>query len=252
MTSMLLRQARVAAEPRVLRAQASLAKWSGAKLSSSSPPPASPFNYQAEPALALEVAPMGSEPSAQMVTYEAYKQRFEEDLAALREQACVQGLEQGRQEGRQAAEAEYQDCLAALKAAMASAQLSQQQGIEDLAESAVEIVFGAVTKILGEGGVTRSQAVGAVREVIKRCQDRSHLVIRVAAAEAKALQTERLALIEGLNAGQVEIVADELVELGGCLVDSPAGNLDGRLETQLQRLKEVLVQARAKWNEPHE
>jgi len=244
MTSMLLRQARVAAEPRVLRAQASLAKWPGAKLSSSSPPPSSPLNHQAEPALAPEVAPM--------VTYEAYKQRFEEDLAALREQTCAQGLEQGRQEGRQAAEAEYQDCLVALKAAMSSAQLSQQQGIEDLAESAVEIVFGAVTKILGEGGVTRSQAIGAVREVIKRCQDRSHLVIRVAAAEAKALQTERLALIEGLNAGQVEIVADELVELGGCLVDSPTGNLDGRLETQLQRLKEVLVQARAKWDEPHE
>jgi flagellar biosynthesis/type III secretory pathway protein FliH len=40
-------------------------------------------------------------------------------------------------------------------------------------------------------------------------------------------------------------VPDERVALGGCLIDSPGGTLDGRLETQLQRLREVLVATRA-------
>jgi flagellar assembly protein FliH len=240
MTSSLLRQARVAAEPRVL----SLAPFITSAVARTAP-----LEHEQAEAPARVAAPA---PDLEVMTYESYKQRFEADLAAAHEQARAEGRVQGQAEGREAAEAEYQGCLTALRAAMASAQASQQQSIEELAESAVEIVYGAVTKILGESSSDRRQATAAVREVVKRCQDRSRLVIRVGAAQAKALQAERAALLEGLNAGQVEIVADELVDLGGCLLDSPAGSLDGRLETQLQRLREVLLQARAKWSEEHE
>ena len=39
----------------------------------------------------------------------------------------------------------------------------------------------------------------------------------------------------------VTFVADDRVGKGGCIVESSSGSWDGRLETQLQRLKETLV-----------
>jgi flagellar assembly protein FliH len=263
MTTNVLRHVRVAQESRLLASQApsSLLPPSAtrgsvtpASVVQARPPSgeserAAPFPSGSDPASqAVALSP----PNPEILTYEAYKQRFAEDWEESRQQARAEGLALGKHEGRLAGEAEYQRCLLALRAALASAQSAQQQAIEELGEIGVEIVYGAVAKILGERLSDRQHAGMAVREVIKRCQDRTRLMIRVAPAELKRLEIERASLLEGLSAGQTEIIADELVELGGCLLDSPAGTLDGRLETQLQRLREVLMQARAKWGDGHE
>jgi flagellar assembly protein FliH len=258
MTTNVLRHVRVAQESRLLASQApsSLLPLSAtpaslvqARSPSGESERATPFPSGSDlPAHAVALSP----PNPEILTYEAYKQRFVEDWEESRQQARAEGLALGKHEGRLAGEAEYQRCLLALRAALASAQSAQQQAIEELGEIGVEIVYGAVAKILGERLSDRQHAGMAVREVIKRCQDRTRLMIRVAPAELKRLETERASLLEGLSAGQTEIIADELVELGGCLLDSRAGTLDGRLETQLQRLREVLMQARAKWGDGHE
>jgi flagellar biosynthesis/type III secretory pathway protein FliH len=37
------------------------------------------------------------------------------------------------------------------------------------------------------------------------------------------------------------------VKWGGCVLEGASGNLDARLETQMQRLRDTLLAARAKW-----
>jgi flagellar assembly protein FliH len=39
-------------------------------------------------------------------------------------------------------------------------------------------------------------------------------------------------------------VGDPIVALGGCVIEAEKGELDARLETQIQRLREALVAAR--------
>jgi flagellar assembly protein FliH len=94
-----------------------------------------------------------------------------------------------------------------------------------------------------------------VREVIDQAREREQLVVRLApqdfalltggdaASTAAAGRSEE----EGSTFGawKAQLVPDTRVALGGCLIDSPGGTLDGRLETQLQSLRDLLLAVRA-------
>jgi flagellar biosynthesis/type III secretory pathway protein FliH len=40
------------------------------------------------------------------------------------------------------------------------------------------------------------------------------------------------------------LLSDDRVLLGGCLIETSGGTLDGRLETQMQQLRDTLLAAR--------
>jgi flagellar assembly protein FliH len=79
-----------------------------------------------------------------------------------------------------------------------------------------------------------------VREAISGVRERERLVVRVSPRDHKLFAGENIAPKNG-DAGSIELVADERVELGGCLIETSSGTLDGRLETQLQRLCDTLA-----------
>lgn len=175
------------------------------------------------------------------MTYEEFKQRFEEELLAWRREARQDGVERGLAEGRERAAAEYAEELAALASLVAAARASLDRAVDGLAEIGVEIVWEAVCKIIGQTMTDRDAVVAVVQEVVRRTKDRAQLVVRVSPTDWTIIAERRAQLLEGLNAGAVDIVADERVELGGCLVETRTGGLDGRLEVQLDRLREILI-----------
>ena len=210
-----------------------------------SPTPVMPTTVMPAPVMpAPPVAPS-------VVTYDEYKQRFSGELAELR-QVTIQGArEQGLQQGRAAAEAQFKQQLQTLHALIESIQSGRQGYVNDLGDAAAEIVFAAVAKILGDG-FEPSVAVAAVREAIRCSRERGRLLIRVAPEDFKLLSSYRAELLEGASTSDVELVADEQVKCGGCVLEGASGTLDARLETQMQRLREALVRARAKWDSPQE
>ena len=186
-----------------------------------------------------------------VVTYDEYKQRFSGELAELR-QVTIQGArEQGLQQGRAAAETQFKQQLQTLRALIESIQSERKGYVDDLGDTAAEIVYAAVAKILGDG-FEPGHAVAAVREAIRCSRERGRLLIRVAPDDFKLLSSRRAELLEGASTSDVELVADEQVKCGGCLLEGSSGTLDARLETQMQRLREALVRARAKWDSPQE
>ena len=199
-------------------------------------------------------------PISHVASYEHYKQRLEGELAELRRQAIAsgkkegleqgleQGLQQGLQQGREAAAAECRRELEALRQLIGTAREARDRHVEDVAEEAAEIVFAAVAKILGDGFQDRSAAVAAVAEAIRRSKARGKLLVRVSPADHPLLESRRSELLDGASTREIEIVPDDQVTLGGCILDSGAsGSLDARLDVQLERLREALLQARSSW-----
>jgi len=176
-------------------------------------------------------------------TYEEYKQRLGSELAALRQQAMDAGREAGLQQGQQTAEAQYKKQLETLRLLLESMQGARQRYIEDIGDDAIEIALAAVTKILGEGFATREAAVAAVQEAMRCCKQRGRLVVKVAPQDFE--------LLNG-RLSEVELIPDDQVKWGGCVLEGPSGNLDARLETQMQRLRDTLLDARANWADPAE
>lgn len=208
-----------------------------------------PLGVAEERAAPLSIA---ADPPSELVAaadLEAQKERMAEELAALREQVRREGYESGERQGREAAEAEYADLLPRMKQIMESMQRALDEGIEGTADIGAEIVYEAVAKILGKSMVEQDGVVAVVREVIRQAKDRNRIVVRVAQADVDLLNGKRNEIIEGLNVNHVEIVPDDHVEVGGCLIETPTGNLDGRLEIQMQRLRDALLSVRPKWKE---
>jgi flagellar assembly protein FliH len=182
-------------------------------------------------------------------TYEEYRQQINDELQQQRQAAHTQGYTEGKKSGLEEAAAEYREQIGHVSRLVAGMRMALESEIDGLTDIGAEIVFEAVIRILGRSYLERDGVIAVIREVIHHAKDRSRLVIRVSPADYARLEGERDALIEGWNSQQVDIIADDRVELGGCLLESPAGNLDGRLEVQLQQLRETLLNARQRRSE---
>jgi len=169
---------------------------------------------------------------------------FSDELRNMREEATEQGHAEGVTAGRAEAQQQYASSIAGLERVVAMLGDSLDEGIDGLTEIGAEVVFEAVVKIIGRSYIDRSGVTDVVKEVIRQAKDRSRLLIRVNPADYRDLMTERDSLAEGLNVQHIEFAADDRVDLGGCLLETPSGNLDGRLEVQLQQLRDTLMSAR--------
>lgn len=163
-----------------------------------------------------------------------------ESIGAERQRVLERAREQGLQSGVEQGRAEYAARVQALQQLIDSMRASLADGIAGTEEMIVEIAVEAVGKMLGDALATREGARAAVREAIRGVHERERLVVRVSPRDHKLLAGENIAPKNG-DTGSIELVADERVELGGCLVETSGGTLDGRLETQLQRLCDTLV-----------
>jgi len=203
-------------------------------------------NLQEPPAAAHAVdaqvkAAPSAEPPAPKISYDEYKQRFQAELEALGAEARERGYAEGREAGRAKAASDHAAQIKALAGLVRGARERLDAGIGELSELAVEVVYESVCKLLGQALAGRAGVIAAVREVVRRARERSRLTVRVSPSDYVLIREHLATVLEGLEAGQVEVAADERVELGGCLLETPSGSLDGRLEVQLSNLRRTLL-----------
>jgi len=192
----------------------------------------------------VKAAP-SAEPPAPKISYDEYKERFQGELETLSAEALERALLEGREAGRAKAASEHAAQLKALAGLVRGARERLDAGIGDLSEMAAEVVYEAVCKLLGQALASREGVTAAVREVVRRARERSRLTLRVSPSDYALIREHLATVLEGLEAGQVEVVSDERVHLGGCLLETPSGSLDGRLEVQLENLRRTLLAAQS-------
>ena len=168
---------------------------------------------------------------------ENYGNGLEEGHSAGYEAGYADGLQQGLEQGENAARinVEALDKLGATIVEACTAACQQQQA--SIEAGAIEIAYAALQRLIGERAGDRLIVADAVRLVLAQLRDRTPLAIRLSPADHALLATQP----HGLDIGLATLVADERVLLGGCIVDTDAGSLDGRLETRLAELAALLL-----------
>lgn len=166
------------------------------------------------------------------------------------ELAQREGKEQGYREGYEVGfsqgQAEYEERVSRLESVIAAANNALEQGIEGVEDAAVEIVYMAVCKILGAALTERDGVAAVVRQVIALSKDREKLVIRVSPSDFDLLKDMKTGLMHDVVIANGGLLPDDRVVLGGCLLETAGGNLDGRLEIQLDQFREALLSARTR------
>lgn len=172
------------------------------------------------------------------------QQHAEQQLAAEREQEKKAGYALGYSQGLAEAQASYRDKHQRLDQLITSAGQSFSSQIDGLEDIAVSIAFESLVKILGEKLVTRQGVQAVVEKVLTLSHEREKLSVRLAPSDFYLL-LQQSAEAPWRAAAGVELVPDDRIELGGCLVDTGGGSLDGRLETQMDVLRQLMLQTRA-------
>jgi flagellar assembly protein FliH len=168
----------------------------------------------------------------------AEAQQAEQD----RQQALEQAFQEGYRTGIAEVKQQFAQDLASMDALLKALQKSLADGIGALEPIAVEVAFESVGKIIGEALRSREGVIAIVQQGLRAAREREQVVVHLAPADYEWVTSARSALGQGQLAS-IELLSDEQVKLGGCLVTGVGGGLDARLETQFLRLQEVLLDA---------
>lgn len=168
-----------------------------------------------------------------------------DEMAALRAAALAEGAEQGRNEAMARVKKDMATAVATLESLAQAAEAAFAREQQQLADQCTAIVAEAIARIAGPALTSREATLGLVTTMLARLKDEREIVVRVSEGDLPLLQGELPALRAAASGHAVSLVADRRVTLGGCIVDTRLGSLDGRLETQLAGLFETLRALRA-------
>jgi flagellar biosynthesis/type III secretory pathway protein FliH len=167
------------------------------------------------------------------------------DLIVLQEAARAEGLEMGRAHAIREWTERAGSCVEALARITEAADKAFTLEATQLAQDCTEIVAEVFLKLAGAALVTEEAILGSVLTVLQRVRDEREVTIRVSTSDLPLLQTQQAAFDQVLGPRRWTLIADSRVGVGGCLVESTLGALDGRLEVQLAKLSDTLRAAKA-------
>jgi len=147
------------------------------------------------------------------------------EIVAAAHRSAQQIREQAERRGRE-------EGLARAAAALAEAETRRARWLDDARADLAALSLQVAASLYARAREEDPSVVGDLcRQAIEQVSAARRIALRVHPADAGAL--------EGI-AAPVEIVADEAITPGGCLVETDLGSVDGRLETRLDALRAAL------------
>jgi flagellar assembly protein FliH len=167
--------------------------------------------------------------------------RAEAEADMVRAAAHGEGYEAGRAE----ALAALSPALEALQTAVAAAREERIAAADQLEIHSVELALFLAEKIVGGAlAVEPGRVVEAVRGALRGIVERERVTVLVHPEDLElvrdAMDDVRAAL-GGIE--HCEVQAERRVSRGGAVVRTPEGDVDARVETKLQRAREVVEAA---------
>jgi flagellar assembly protein FliH len=156
------------------------------------------------------------------------------DLAGLRAEIEAQGRREA----------------AGLLAAAKSLRGERAALLTEATEGVVELAFAIARTVLRrEVEADPLAVVPLVRELLQRSASAGGLVVRLAPRDHEAIARHLTALPEAKGMEGLRLRSDPQITPGGCLVEAEEGRLDGRIETQLERIEAALRKKEPEFHE---
>ena len=193
------------------------------------------------------------------------RQQAQEDAVDIREDAHRSAAEEGRQEGLTQGKEEgidigqkegweqsykegwaqgyqeYTEATEQLKTFLSDIRLQKQGMIEKTESDLIGLVFDIVERIIHNQISNDNVVYNAVKSALQFAVGSETLEIRVNPGDVQKLDPHRdefYSLMEQLE--RLDIVEDPEISRGGCVVLSNLGQIDLRLETQLNQVEQVV------------
>ncbi|MBV9849617.1 MAG: hypothetical protein JO250_08005 [Armatimonadetes bacterium] len=169
---------------------------------------------------------------------------------ALREAAWQEGFHNGQEAGRDAIEiklrgewkAEQQALRAQVQTLVEGIGAARQALWERQEAEMVAFVLTVARQVIKTEVSQNPEVVrGVIQNALRRVTDREQVRIRVSVGDAghvRAIREDLLTILDGLR--HLEIVDDRRIGDGGCVIETNAGTIDAKIETQLAEVERAL------------
>lgn len=187
---------------------------------------------------------------ARAAGYEAGRAQGEKDGYEAGLQQALERSELDRRAALESIRAERQKLADALEKMQHMAQAVSGQKtafVEGAEDDMVALVFEAVCRVLGETAAMRDMVRAVVVNALAHWRGKAALEIHVHPQDLEWLEADQdLSARFAAHAHHaIRWVASAELALGGCMLRSPEGALDARLDLQLEAFKTLLLQTRA-------
>lgn len=166
-------------------------------------------------------------------------------IAEAREQATKEAIQRATTQAEQEIAQrwkQYQDRLDTLLAALPN-QIAQRLDASE--DDMLALCMDALVQLLGRQAVQPQALRPALEHAMQQLKARPLISVALHPSDLAALQVyPGWSQWCAQNAANVRWVENATLELGGCIVVSPEGSLDARLDTQLHALRELLLASR--------
>jgi len=176
-----------------------------------------------------------AEAAALVARARAEAETLRAEAVAAREAARREGFETGRADG-----------LAEAAVALAAARAEAARIIDAAEPVALAVAAKMAEKIVGRAVALAPETMAEIAgEALAACRPGAGSVrVRVHPDDLPAVEARRAALAGRAPAAALELVADDAVGRHGCVIETPQGRVDARLETQLAALERALTGGR--------
>ena len=107
----------------------------------------------------------------------------------------------------------------------------------------VQLAMAVARKIVGEtANIDPTAVLQSAREAIRSVRGEQKLRLRVRPEDESIVLQQTIELKRSNSEiGEIQVVVDESIALGGCIVESPLGTIDAQFSTQLQSLERAIL-----------
>jgi len=176
-------------------------------------------------------------------TSEILSQARDEAEQKVRE-AYAEGLRRGTEAGREKFLDEVGEAGRALRSAADAIRKANADFLDKVAPQVVQLAMAVAVRILRrEANIDPAIVLTTVREALSRMAEREHPVARVNPQDLDALREHKASLLEEFDGlRHIDVVPDESITPGGCIVESATLHLDARFEAQVQHVLDALTE----------
>jgi flagellar assembly protein FliH len=182
-------------------------------------------------------------PQALAANAEAEARAIIAEAEALRDEMVREAWNEGFTQGLNDAAARMADAVTALEGLMAAVGAELDALPDVLSEETTAVALEVAARIVrAELTVNPDRVLDVVRGAVRRATERERLLVHVNPVDLDLVRQaapELMVRIGGIQ--RLDVVDDPRIPAGGCVVETPAGDVDARLGVQLQRLAEALA-----------
>lgn len=154
------------------------------------------------------------------------------------------GFQQGQAQGYEEGWEQLQQTMMQAQQILEEAYLVKQNTLREAEPFLVQLSVEIAKKILREElSVHPEKSVSIVKEALTRVLEVEKLTIGVNPEHFLVIQQQKGELSKFLNGdAELVILPDFSIAEGGCLIRSPYGTIDAKLDTQLEEIKHALLE----------